>query len=667
MKFWRPLFFLLLFASAAAAQVPGDTSAGIRGRIVDVYDDPKFRNHSILLENSAEFPPIDNWLTGDLNGDGRSDIVLVSSTSRIVSFLTDGEAVLRRIDDGTLFPGERALAAGDVDADGADDLILWSDPELKLRIGYSKGDGHFRFAEQLHLPSLAHVKSAFVQPPRAGANAEVVLNSLPDFGVHALRNGIPEPLEYLVPNDAGQPMSDFYNPVFTDINGDGRVDVLTLLNGWWFATGIAPESRIFVVTPSELISAGMIPVQMNGDHRTDFLFHSLGPLPFWFAVYSRGDNGLEVPIASPFPRPIGLNAVRSGDFNGDGYSDLVSALRRRETAELEIIFAMRIPPRGIGGVRMRLEASGRVTETDADGNFFIPGDSFAGEILRPEKAEFAFEPAFRVLSSSAASKRNVAFAGADVSEKGKYIGREHPLVGDPDGPRICLGYKPLGPSREGGITPYSHLERIKWLGTYSFCPEGYAVFGVARIKRGYDGKLLRSAQGRCCALPSKDILTKESTFEKSQCPEGAILTGFIDREKHLSDGPEIRCTKINSSRYRLGEPEPGVFWGAAFGMRSERNRSTLLKIPVAFREGATRESFRGRNLSGCFGGANASIMTSIAGRSCREHSVRQLLYTGERAGDPPAGTPVQIFPDCERIGNAYDPRSGCYRKEKRVF
>ena len=39
---------------------------------------------------------------------------------------------------------------------------------------------------------------------------------------------------------------------------------------------------------------------------------------------------------------------------------------------------------------------------------------------------------------------------------------------------------------------------------------------------------------------------------------------------------------------------------------------------------------------------------------------RELRYKGI-AGDPPAGTPVKMYPDCTRIANVFDPMSGYWR------
>ena len=71
--------------------------------------------------------------TGDFNGDGKPDLVYYGTPAEVGSSSTRGRAVRKRsskINTGEAVEAAGALAVGDLDQDGRDDLALLAENEL---------------------------------------------------------------------------------------------------------------------------------------------------------------------------------------------------------------------------------------------------------------------------------------------------------------------------------------------------------------------------------------------------------------------------------------------------------------------------------------------------------------------------------------------------------
>ena len=192
---------------------------------------------TIPLSPAVSYPagdlPLD-MLIGDLNGDGRADIVVTNAGANEA---TVGISVLVNLGDGTFespvkyLEGTfaRTLAASDLDGDGDLDLAvgLTNEPQV-LAILENAGDGTFGS------PTFSGTASGDFRPDASHSadfdgdgDLDVVLG-LAGFGVAAIcRN----------PGDGTLPISDIYtseNPAYTsdltiaDFDGDQDVDLATV-------------------------------------------------------------------------------------------------------------------------------------------------------------------------------------------------------------------------------------------------------------------------------------------------------------------------------------------------------------------------------------------------------------------------------------------------------
>ena len=214
-------------------------------------------------------------------------------------------------------------------------------------------------------------------------------------------------------------------------------------------------------------------------------------------------------------------------------------------------------------------------------------------------------------------------------------------------PKICTGQTPngWGPVRAGE------------------CPRDHAFFSQCCRPGGvpyYAGGDRVTLSGVCCPLPSEDILQHDepTVRAREQCPENYLVTGGLQE-----DCPECRyfliCSKINTARFQLAPGQPGIAWGISSSQWKIPRLISRGELPLGIRYGVGREGkYRFAN-SGCVASVPGHVLVGRRSKRCRNYYFSELQYAG-LPGDPPRGTPVRMFPDCQMLSDPFEDTPRCH-------
>jgi hypothetical protein len=304
-------------------------------------------------EPTTVSPKPEFMATGDLNGDGRQDILVVSPNSKeLNTYLaadTPSHFAPARV---TRFGGAlRGPAVGDLDEDGKLDVVVADQAAEGVWMLRGKGDGSFL------QPSLVRVAGS--RNPYAVAIANWDKTGRPDLAVADRRLG-----KVFILLNRNQPQPQFRpgGEISTgeepsdvraiDLNDDGNLDLLTLNLGgprvkdvavvlWKRVAGTNPDSNYpefevpvkFTVgeNPTDLIIA-----DFNNDGNDDIamLNRAAGVGNSEIDVLMSQGNGIllppvSFPVACPFytgGSPCRAHAMAAADFDVNGTIDLMVAM-----------------------------------------------------------------------------------------------------------------------------------------------------------------------------------------------------------------------------------------------------------------------------------------------------------------------------------------------------
>ena len=279
-------------------------------------------------------------VVADLNGDGRPDIAFYGDARDLEVIYNEGtngwsEPKRWHIADGQL--NVNALAAGDLNGDGRTDLVLLGD------------NGSLYFLPQLPDHTLGEPQKI----PCSGTPKSVQIVDVDGDGRNDLLLvdwDSPTPLRFRLQNAAGQlgpeiyfrapPMRSF---CADNLEGDNKNYIVTIARD----SGRAEVSQ-FTRQPAEVLSGafrrgqfqilplnktdaaqrGLLWADVNGDGRPDLLVAE--PASGQLSVYLQQADGSLAPPRT-FPTLAGVSQLAAADWSGDGHLDIF-LLSRDENA-----------------------------------------------------------------------------------------------------------------------------------------------------------------------------------------------------------------------------------------------------------------------------------------------------------------------------------------------
>jgi hypothetical protein len=260
--------------------------------------------------------------TGDLDRDGRLDVVVANSGDSTLS-------VLFGAGSGQLRPAASPIPAGqepsdvdavDLDRDGDVDLVVANHETSNITVLLNDGHAHFVQASgsPFNTGARPHVHGLATGDFNGDAWMDVAVESADTKEVRLLRGG-PRGLGEAIAISVGT--MPYYRLGAADVTGDGHPDVLVPGQGDNTVRVVQREGASLVLAAWTIRLSDkpwmVVGDDVNGDRRTDIIVVHSNAASVWLA----GRDGFSPATGSPFT-VSGATEVATGDLDGDGIADV---------------------------------------------------------------------------------------------------------------------------------------------------------------------------------------------------------------------------------------------------------------------------------------------------------------------------------------------------------
>ena len=258
--------------------------------------------------------------SGDVNGDGRTDLVVPGQGANTISIILGNASGAPTVVLVTSVIRPIAAGVGDFNKDGKADLAVSrvTNPSFgDVALAVLLGDGAGGFGPPTDFPAQLS-KPLVVADFNNDTNPDVFLGSGSPSSQVLLGNGsggFSAPINVLVPGSV--------DVVAADFNNDNKVDLAMVYDSSAFVsvalgdgTGHFGSAASFPVSSARSIAAA----DLNNDGKLDLVTAGQSDGVSVLLGNGIGNFGTATPITTGFP----TTAVALGDFNGDGKPDIAT-------------------------------------------------------------------------------------------------------------------------------------------------------------------------------------------------------------------------------------------------------------------------------------------------------------------------------------------------------
>ncbi len=306
------------------------------------------------MQNAANY----KFLVGDFNGDGKSDLIHIVNNNYSHTWLSRGDGTF---DIKARFPAQDGYAmqneanynflVGDFNGDGKSDLIHIVNNDYS-HVWLSKGDGTFDIRARFPAQNGYAMKNAanfkfLVGDFNGDGKSDLIHIVSNDYahvwlskgdGTFDIRTRFPAQNGYALQNEAN------FNFTVGDFNGDGKSDLFHIVNGSYSHTWLSRGDGSFDIKNRFPAQDGygmkneanykFLVGDFNGDGKSD-LVHIVNN-DYSHTWLSRGDGTYD--IRTRFPAQNGYAMKNAGNFkflagkfDNDGRSDMIHIVNNRYT------------------------------------------------------------------------------------------------------------------------------------------------------------------------------------------------------------------------------------------------------------------------------------------------------------------------------------------------
>jgi hypothetical protein len=268
--------------------------------------------------------PSASLIARDLNGDGKLDLLVATYLGSVSVLLGKGDGTFTATQESSGLQFLSSAVLMDIDGDRKLDLVLAVTSSGAVSTQLGKGDG--TFAAPRYYPAPAQIAAAVVGDLNGDGRVDLAMSDqMSDRSEVTVLLGtgtgiFGTSLEYPV----GGPVQA---QALGDVNGDGKLDLVTSANGLSVmlgtGTGAFGASVAYPVgkAPNPSFGPAVALADVNGDHKLDAV--TIDPGSNAVDVLLGGGDGTFGAVAA-FPTGPSANALALGDVNGDGKLDVVT-------------------------------------------------------------------------------------------------------------------------------------------------------------------------------------------------------------------------------------------------------------------------------------------------------------------------------------------------------